>query len=67
MPSRRAFCSAGTPVIFVSHSARELTRLCKRSIVLEHGKATFDGETTEALAFYRAAAHLRPASAVHSH
>ena len=58
------FLEAGKTVIFVSHSARELTRLCKRSIVLEHGKATFDGETNEALAFYRAAAHLRPAAVV---
>jgi lipopolysaccharide transport system ATP-binding protein len=43
---------AGRTVLFVSHNAAAVEALCKRGIVLDHGKLRFDGTQTDALAFY---------------
>lgn len=42
----------GRTVIFVSHNAAAVESLCKRGIVLSHGKIDFDGTQTEALRHY---------------
>lgn len=42
----------GRTVLFVSHNMAAVKSLCTRSIVLEHGKVVFDGETDEGIQFY---------------
>jgi lipopolysaccharide transport system ATP-binding protein len=56
--------NAGRTVLFVSHNAAVIEALCKRGIVLHHGRMVFDGTQTEALHHYTqlmdtAAEHLR--------
>ena len=45
-------CTMGTSLIFVSHSASRMLRLCTRGIYLEKGNLIFDGEIREALEYY---------------
>lgn len=45
--------AAGTTVVFVSHDAAAIERVCERVVVLEAGRVRFDGPTDEAIAFYR--------------
>ena len=45
--------AAGTTVVFVSHDARAIERVCERVVVLDAGRVRFDGPTEEAIAFYR--------------
>ncbi len=45
--------AAGTTVVFVSHDASAIERVCERVVVLEAGRVRFDGPTVEAIAFYR--------------
>jgi len=43
---------AGRTVLFVSHNMNAVERLCKRCIVINHGKIVFDGETGKAIDYY---------------
>jgi len=42
----------GRTVLFVSHDMAAITRLCKRVVLLENGKLTFDGEPREVVKRY---------------
>ena len=42
----------GVTVLFVSHSAQQVRRVCNRAIVLDHGRLTLDGDLEEAIAMY---------------
>lgn len=44
----------GRTVIFVSHNLAAVRRLCPRSLVLEKGRLTFDGDTDKAIEHYLA-------------
>lgn len=46
--------SSGRTVLFVSHQLTTVARLCSRTLVLDHGKVAFDGQTLDALHFYNA-------------
>ncbi|HET9102329.1 MAG TPA: ABC transporter ATP-binding protein [Solirubrobacteraceae bacterium] len=43
----------GTTVVFVSHDATAIARLCERVVVLDAGRVRFDGPAEEAIAYYR--------------
>lgn len=42
----------GRTIIYVSHNMDTIHKLCKRCIVLNHGKIVFDGSTDEAVRIY---------------
>lgn len=42
----------GRTIIYVSHNMDTIHKLCKRCIVLDHGKIVFDGPTDEAVRIY---------------
>lgn len=44
------FQAEGRTIIFVSHSAEQVSNVCDRVMVLDHGVARFDGATAEGLA-----------------
>ena len=48
-----AFKNRGGTILFVSHDAQAVERLCERSILLSHGEKIYDGPTHEAIARYR--------------
>ena len=48
-----AFKSQGGTILFVSHDAQAVERLCERSILLSAGEKVYDGPTHEAIARYR--------------
>ena len=48
-----AFKNQGGTILFVSHDAQAVERLCERSILLSHGAKVYDGPTHEAIARYR--------------
>ena len=48
-----AFKNQGGTILFVSHDAQAVERLCERSILLSHGEKIYDGPTHEAIARYR--------------
>ena len=48
-----AFKSQGGTILFVSHDAQSVERLCERSILLSQGEKVYDGPTHEAIARYR--------------
>jgi len=48
-----AFKNEGGTILFVSHDARAVERLCERSILLSAGEKVYDGPTHEAIARYR--------------
>lgn len=50
-----AFKQAGGTIVFVSHDAAAVERLCERSVFLESGRVAFDGPTREAVTRYRRA------------
>jgi ABC-type polysaccharide/polyol phosphate transport system ATPase subunit len=50
-----AFKQAGGTIVFVSHDASAVERLCERSVLLEHGRVAFDGPSRDAVARYRRA------------
>ena len=43
---------SGVTFLFVTHSARDAKKFCKRGVVLRHGRIVFDGDITEAAAYY---------------
>jgi ABC-type polysaccharide/polyol phosphate transport system ATPase subunit len=47
------FKSDGGTIVFVSHDAAAVERLCERSVLLDAGRVAFDGPTREAVARYR--------------
>jgi len=47
------FKGRGGTIVFVSHDAQAVERLCDRAVLLRQGKVAFDGETREAIAEYR--------------
>ena len=49
------FKADGGTIVFVSHDAAAVERLCERSVFLESGHVAFDGPTREAVARYRRA------------
>jgi ABC-type polysaccharide/polyol phosphate transport system ATPase subunit len=48
------FKQAGGTIVFVSHDAASVERLCDRAILLKDGLVSFDGPTHEAIVAYRA-------------
>lgn len=42
----------GRTVLYVSHNMNTIRQLCKRCIVLDHGRIVFDGPTEDAIAIY---------------
>ena len=50
-----AFKERGGTIVFVSHDASAVERLCERSVFLEGGQVAFDGPTREAVTRYRRA------------
>jgi ABC-type polysaccharide/polyol phosphate transport system ATPase subunit len=49
------FKQEGGTIVFVSHDASAVERLCERSVLLDSGRVAFDGPTREAVARYRRA------------
>jgi ABC-type polysaccharide/polyol phosphate transport system ATPase subunit len=47
------FKGRGGTILFVSHDAQAVERLCERAVLLRQGQVAFDGETREAIAEYR--------------
>jgi ABC-type polysaccharide/polyol phosphate transport system ATPase subunit len=47
------FQRRGGTIVFVSHDAQQVERLCDRAVLLRHGEVAFDGPTREAIAQYR--------------
>ena len=43
---------AGRTVLYVSHNMNTIRKLCKKCMVLDHGKIVFIGETEKAIAVY---------------
>jgi ABC-type polysaccharide/polyol phosphate transport system ATPase subunit len=48
------FKQAGGTIVFVSHDAAAVERLCERTLLLRRGLVEFDGATREAILRYRA-------------
>jgi ABC-type polysaccharide/polyol phosphate transport system ATPase subunit len=49
------FKQGGGTIVFVSHDAAAVERLCERSLLLESGQVAFDGPTRDAVTRYRRA------------
>jgi ABC-type polysaccharide/polyol phosphate transport system ATPase subunit len=49
------FKQEGGTIVFVSHDASAVERLCERSVLLETGRVAFNGPTREAVTRYRRA------------
>ena len=47
------FKQRGGTIVFVSHDAQAVERLCGRAVLLRQGEVAFDGPTREAIARYR--------------
>ena len=47
------FKSRGGTIVFVSHDAHAVERLCDRAVLLKQGAVVFDGETRDAISAYR--------------
>jgi ABC-type polysaccharide/polyol phosphate transport system ATPase subunit len=47
------FKGRGGTIVFVSHDAQAVERLCDRAVLLRQGSVVFNGETREAIAAYR--------------
>ena len=47
------FKNRGGTIVFVSHDAQAVERLCDRAVLLRQGEVAFDGPTREAIAEYR--------------
>ena len=48
------FKQRGGTIVFVSHDAAAVERLCTRAVLLRHGRLEFDGPTREAVTRYHA-------------
>jgi hypothetical protein len=49
------FKQRGGTIVFVSHDASQVERLCERAVLLREGRLEFDGPTHEAIVRYRKA------------
>ncbi len=49
----REFKSRGGTIVFVSHDAQSVERLCDRAVLLRQGEVIFNGPTREAISEYR--------------
>src|SRR5579884_865894 len=47
------FKGRGGTILFVSHDAQAVERLCDRAVLLQQGEVAFDGATRQAIAEYR--------------
>ena len=47
------FKNEGKTILFVSHSLEDILKNCSRCIVMEQGKKIFDGQTKDAVDFYK--------------
>ena len=47
------FKQRGGTIVFVSHDATQVERLCERAVLLREGRVEFDGPTHEAIVRYR--------------
>ena len=47
------FKNRGGTIVFVSHDARAVERLCDRAVLLRQGELAFEGSTRDAIAAYR--------------
>jgi len=47
------FKRRGGTIVFVSHDAQAVERLCDRAVLLRQGEVAFDGDTVDAIARYR--------------
>jgi ABC-type polysaccharide/polyol phosphate transport system ATPase subunit len=47
------FKNRGGTIVFVSHDAQAVERLCDRAVLLRQGEVAFDGATQDAIAAYR--------------
>ncbi len=47
------FKQEGGTIVFVSHDASAVERLCERAVLLDAGRVAFDGSTREAIVRYR--------------
>jgi len=47
------FKNRGGTIVFVSHDAQAVERLCDRAVLLRQGEVAFDGSTRDAIAAYR--------------
>jgi ABC-type polysaccharide/polyol phosphate transport system ATPase subunit len=47
------FKNRGGTIVFVSHDAQAVERLCGRAVLLRQGRVAFDGTTRDAIAAYR--------------
>src|SRR4029078_6746029 len=47
------FKQRGGTIVFVSHDATQVERLCERAVLLREGKLEYDGPTHEAIVRYR--------------
>lgn len=52
----RAFCDAGTTLLFVSHSMPAVYTLCDRALLVHGGRIAIDGRPKEAIDLYNALA-----------
>ncbi len=55
----RTFQTEGRSIVFVTHAPDQMTQMCDRALVLEHGKPLFTGPAREAANIYRRALHMR--------
>jgi ABC-type polysaccharide/polyol phosphate transport system ATPase subunit len=46
------FKRRGGTIVFVSHDASAVERLCERAVLLQHGEVAFDGPTRDAMTTY---------------
>ena len=53
------FKQRGGTIVFVSHDATQVERLCERAVLLREGRLEFDGPTHEAIVRYRKGARRR--------
>lgn len=51
----RQLVQGGTALVFVTHDLEQMRAMCHRAIVLEHGRATFDGPPSGAIVQYQMA------------
>ncbi len=59
---------SGVTILFVSHSAQSVLRLCTKGIVLDDGRLTMHGTASEATAAYLESLHLKdPSRALAGH
>ncbi len=48
----RRMMKSGVTVLFVSHSVKQVRKVCNKGIVLDHGSVAFYGDIEEAIAIY---------------